>query len=265
MLNTMAATPSIADIAAITRSNNNDGFGDGGWWAWILLAMFFGWGGYGNGGWGGNSGGTSSEVQRGFDTSTIVTKLDGITNGISNLGYDQLSQMNGIQNTVMQTGWNLQQAINSDTIANMQNTNALATQLSNCCCENKQQIAELKYDMATSDCSIKTLISQLVTQLQYGQQQGLRDLMDLINNKFCALEMSQKDQLITQLTQQLNNCGRDGALQALYNQLVNTLRPQAMPAYPASNPNGMGNWAPQAIAGTGANGWSTNTCSCCGY
>ena len=24
---------SLADIAAVTRNNNNDGFGDGGWWA----------------------------------------------------------------------------------------------------------------------------------------------------------------------------------------------------------------------------------------
>lgn len=46
-----ANSPSLADIAAVTGNNrNNDGmFGGDGWWAIIIFALIFGWGGFGNG------------------------------------------------------------------------------------------------------------------------------------------------------------------------------------------------------------------------
>lgn len=42
------SSPSLADIAAVTGGNRNDGaWGDGGWWVLIILfALFGGWGGY---------------------------------------------------------------------------------------------------------------------------------------------------------------------------------------------------------------------------
>ena len=47
---------SVADIAAVTRDNDNDGFGgNNGWWLLIILFALFGWGGNGYG-WGGNQG-----------------------------------------------------------------------------------------------------------------------------------------------------------------------------------------------------------------
>lgn len=43
------ASPSLADIAAVTgNGRNNDGmWGGDGWWAIIIFAMIFGWGGFG--------------------------------------------------------------------------------------------------------------------------------------------------------------------------------------------------------------------------
>lgn len=77
---------SLADIAAVTGNNrNNDGmWGDGAWW--IVILLIFGWGN-GFGGWGnGNGGGalqgyaTQADIQRGFDNSAVISKLDGISN-----------------------------------------------------------------------------------------------------------------------------------------------------------------------------------------
>ena len=52
------ASLSLADIAAVTgNGRNNDGmWGGDGWWAIIIFAMIFGWGGFGGNGWGGNGG-----------------------------------------------------------------------------------------------------------------------------------------------------------------------------------------------------------------
>ena len=73
---------SLADIRAATGGDDMFG-GNSAWWILILffLAGNGGWGGFGNRGYGEHLA-TSADVQRGFDTQSILSKLDGITNGI---------------------------------------------------------------------------------------------------------------------------------------------------------------------------------------
>lgn len=210
--------------------NNNGGgfFGNEGLWAVIILAIIFGgmWGGngYGNGGNGGGGGtqflpyaiggsaaATQADIQRGFDTSNTFSKLEGINSGLCDGFYAMNTSMmngfHGVDNAICSLGNAMQGGFNATQMAMMQNQNALSTQIAQCCCDNRAALADLKYDMATSDCSIKTLVNQLAQQIMWGQQNGIRDLSDLINNRFCQLEMSQKDQTIADLRTQLAQCG----------------------------------------------------------
>lgn len=253
---------SLADIAAVTDNNrNNDGgFGNGmgGWWVLIILLALFGgfgngWGGRGNnnggettvvtvptpmGGFGyGGNGFAEAAVQRGFDNQAVITKLDGINAGICSLGYDQLAQMNGINNTVMQTGWGITQAINNDSVANMQNTNALSRQLADCCCENRAGLADIKYTMATDACAINTNVHQTGDAIINSQNAGFQMLNNTINDRFTRLEIAQKDQQIQDLQLQLNRCDRDSALQGMSSYIISNLNPPARPAYIVQNPN----------------------------
>lgn len=111
------AMPSLADIAAVTgNGRNNDGmWGGDGWWAIIIFAMIFGWGGFGGNGWGGNGGMgatasayTDSAIQRGFDTQAIIGKLDGITNGLCDGFYAQntavMNGFHGVDNAICNLG-----------------------------------------------------------------------------------------------------------------------------------------------------------------
>ena len=249
------AVPSLADIAAVTGNRNNDGFGDGNGW-WILVILFALMGGYGYGGFGGGFGGgagqgfydTNAALQRGFDTQAIISKLDGINGGICSLGYDQLAQMNGINTNVLQTGFGIQNAINNstfglersinaDTVANMQNTNALSRQLSDCCCENRAAIAQVRYDMSTDTCALRNEIHQTGDAIMQNQNNGFNMLNQTIQNGFTGLAMAQKDQQIAELTAKLNACDRDSALQGLGTYLINNLNPQAKPAWIVQNPN----------------------------
>lgn len=47
----MGSAPSLADIAAVTKDGNGDGWGNGNGW-WVLIILFAIFGGWGNG-WGG--------------------------------------------------------------------------------------------------------------------------------------------------------------------------------------------------------------------
>ncbi|WP_243022007.1 hypothetical protein [Clostridium sp. AF29-8BH] len=73
-------SPSLSDIAAVTgNGRNNDGmWGGDGWWAIIIFAMIFGWGGFGNGwgGFGGNGGAMQGyALKQIFSAGSIIRQL----------------------------------------------------------------------------------------------------------------------------------------------------------------------------------------------
>lgn len=165
--------PAVMNVEPTGGGCYNGGMnGFGGDWIWILVvfALLFGWG---NNGWGGNNGGgnggyavpymvgnsyTDASIQRGFDTQSIIGKLDGINNGLCDGFYavntSILNAQSGIQNSlcqgfngvntnIMQGNFGLQNAINSAAVANMQGQNALQAQLSQCLNRFKKAIKNL--------------------------------------------------------------------------------------------------------------------------
>lgn len=232
---------SLADIAAVTR-NNGDGFGGGdGWWALIIILALFGGFGENGGGLLGNRGGSSSttaaidaSLQRGFDTQTIISKLDGINSGICNLGYDQLAQMNTINQNVSTTGYGITNAIGQATVANMQQGNALSTQLAQCCCNIENLLAEANYNRATDTCAITTAINQAAQNIMMNCNNNYRQLHD----EQVALQMQGKDAQIAQLTAALNKCDTQAIANAAVQSAVCQLKaPTPEPAYIVPNPN----------------------------
>jgi hypothetical protein len=148
MFNTQNSGYSLADIAAATGSAN-DGFGYGGGAWWVILLFLFAFGGWGNGGFGNN--GTAGTVAYDFDISDLKSSIaangvntsngfynlntgllggladltTAVNSGISSIRSDICNQeLAGLQNTT-----SVLQAINADTVANMQNTFGLTTQL----------------------------------------------------------------------------------------------------------------------------------------
>jgi hypothetical protein len=244
-------SPSLADIAAVTGNNRDNGFlGGDGIWAIIVFAMIFGWGGFGNGwGNGGNGGATpfaagaltQADLQRGFDTQAIVGKLDGITNGICDGFYaannNMLTGFNGINTNIMQTGYGIQQAINADTIANMQNTNALQSQLANCCCETREAIQGVNYNMAQNTCALQNTMNTNTRDIIDSQNAGTRAILDyLCQEKISSLQAENNDLRIA-ASQDRQSALLTTAMSAQTQQIINSVNPQAVPAYVVPNPN----------------------------
>ena len=250
---------SLADIAAVTGNNrDNDGmWGNGAWW--IVILLIFGWGGFGGNGWGGNGAGngyTDAAIQRGFDNQAVLSKLDGINNGICSLGYDQLAQMNGINTNILQTGFGIQQAINADTVSGMQNTNAIQSTLTNmaaqnasCCCETQRQIergfADTNYNMATQACQTRQAIAD-----------STRQVIDFLTQDKIATLTAENNDLRRAASQDRQNALLTTAMTAQTSQILDAVRPTPVPAYPAASPCGLGNWSPQVLV----NGYNTGCC-----
>ena len=208
-----------------------------GWWVLIILfAIFGGWGG--NNGWGNNGNGgyaataaTQADIQRGFDTSAVTNKLNGLENGLCDGFYSMntavMSGTNTLQNAIQQAStanlqntYALQNAIQQDTVANMQNTNSISRQLADCCCENRAAIAQVRYDNATNTCAITTAINQLGQTIIQNDNANYRALHD----ELVAIQMANKDAKIAELTAMNNALNLAASQQAQNAYLVEQMK-----------------------------------------
>lgn len=212
-----ASAPSLADIAAVTGGKRDgDGWGDGnGWWVLIILFALFGWGGNGWGGRQGAAAATTTDLQSGFDTQSILNKLNGINNGICDGFYaTNTSLLTGVNNIV--------NAVQNSTVAGMQNTNALSTQLAECCCENRQGQADIRYAMATDTCAITTAINNAARDITDNANANYRAMHD----ELVAMRMEDKNDQILQLRTELQQKDLAASQCAQNAYLIQQLRPE---------------------------------------
>lgn len=252
------ATPSIADIAAVTDGNGrNGGWGYGeGWWVIIILLALFG--GFGRGGAWGNSGGagcdgacaTVGDVERGFNNQSTQQRFNGLDQGLCQLGYDNLAQTTQLQQAVMQGNFGLQQAINNQTIAQLQDTNSVSRQLADCCCETREAIQGVNYNMAQGFANQGFQLQQCCCDLTNTMNANTQTIINQLN----AYRMEDKNETIAELRSQVQalNLAQSQANQNQY--LVNQLRPCPTPAYITCNP-----WSGQPYGSCA----SYNTGCCC--
>ena len=172
--------------------------------------------------------GVNNNLLSGFAgiTETVNGNARNLQSDISNLG------INAMQNT-----FGITQAINADTIANMQNTNALSQQLNNmaatnahCCCENKNLItssfADLNYNLASQACQNRQVVNEGVRDIIDNTNASMRSILDfLVQDKIETLT-AENATLKGQISQNLQNA-----------YLIDQLSSKApIPAYVVQNP-----------------------------
>lgn len=175
-----ASKASGIDPGLLALLNNGGGFGNNGYWIWILF-MWMIWGGNGNwgNGFGGNNGLLSNQL---FNTEGRDMLLQAI-NGRA----DALGQLANITHTSVETVkdgiFALQNAINQTSnqvgMSGLQTINAIqagdaniAQQICSCCCENRLAIANqtnaIQASMAANHAAatLQAANNQAATQLQ---------------------------------------------------------------------------------------------------
>ena len=220
-------SPSVADIAAVTGNNGGfGGWGDG-WWAIIILFALFG--GWGRGGLFGGNGGcgcdsacaTVGDIERGFNQQTTNQQFQGLTNGLSQLGYTDLQQFSNLSNGLCQLGYQ-----------NQISASGIQAQIADCCCENRLATANLSAAIAADTCSVTTAIANAARDITDNQNANYRALHDEIVANRMEVKNAQF-QALQSLVQALN-LAQSQANQNTY--LISQLRPTPVPAYTVANP-----------------------------
>ena len=218
-------------------SNGNGGSGFGNWGdSWVLIILFaliFGWGN-GGGGFigGGGRGGAADNYVLSSDFAMAERKLDGIANGLCDGFYTQAQLVNGVQANIAAQGYqngqlanSLENAIQGATNQLVTGQTAIQTQMAQCCCENKQAIADLKYTMATDSCATRQAITDASRDIIDNQNANYRSLMDyFVQDRMAALQAENQSLRLAQS-------------QAAQNQyLISALRPTPVPAFSVPAP-----------------------------
>ena len=216
---------SASDIALLNGNgrNNGDGFGDGnGWWIILFFLCMFGWGGRGFGGFGGFGGGSGSAVD-GYvltsDFANIERKIDGVNTGLCDGFYTQAQLVNGVNMNIMQ------------------GNNAIQSQLAQCCCDIREGISGINYNLATQACGIGRQIESGFAQTNYNMAaQNCQTLqaIDKVGDRVIDYLANEKMQTLRDENQALRLAASQ---QAQNNYLIDQLGQKCpIPAYITCNP-----------------------------
>lgn len=226
---------------APANTGNGNGFGwggDGAWWI-VLFLIFAAFGGWGNGfGFGGGGNGVMDGYVLTSDFANVERKIDSVNQGLCDGFYQQAQLINGT-NMAMANGFGQAELSRSNQqAALMQQLTAMQMQAAECCCNQRADTAQLRYDMATQGCDTRNTI-----------QTATRDIIDNANsNSRAILDFLTQSKL--QDLQSANQELRLAASQAAQNNyLISQLRPTPIPAYQSCNP-----WAAGTYNGCGGCG-----------
>jgi len=261
----MAITNGNSDIVMPVSPLGGGGFGGGfggDWGSLIVLFLICAcFGGFGFGGFGGGAGAegtfpwllaanqnTGSLVTSGFDHAATQAQLGDIQSAIT--GGFASAEVAGCNRAMdaMQTAYNNQIATMNQTFANQQALNAqlggIEMQLQNCCCENRANIADLKYTVATEACADRQAVNEALRDVIASNTANTQKILDQMYQD----RLSDKNDQILALQNQVNMLSLSASQTAQTAQLiadntaqtqyiVNRVAPYPIPAYTVANPN----------------------------
>lgn len=205
------------------------GFGGGDSWGWIILLLLFASGGFGFGG--------------GFDGGMYpwLNQADITTNGFQNLQTN--NAISSIQNSITSGFGDMQTALcggfagvtaavnngfaqteiadNARQMANMQQLFGVQSALQNCCCENRANVADLKYTVATENCADRAAIAEGLREVITNQTANTQRILDMM----CQDKIDAKNEKILELQNQINMATLAASQAAQTQQILSSLAP----------------------------------------
>lgn len=237
-------------VQPASSNSNGGGFGwgdNGALWLIVLFLFIFA-GGWGNGNGWGNNGGNGAGVVDGYvltsDFASIERKIENVNNGLCDGFYAQAQLVNGVQNAMQQGFMSAEISRANQQAAFMQQLFAMQMQQQNCCCETREAIQGVNYNMATQACDTRQTIQNGTRDIIENQNANARAVLDALT----AQRIEAKDAKIAEQNQQLfaaqlaaSQAAQNETLKAYMSGQLAYYNPRPVPAFPVPAPYQYGN------------------------
>ena len=227
----------VMDVGT-NNGNGNGMFGDNGAW-WVIIFLIFAFMGWGNrcNGFGGNNGSVADNYVLASDFATIQRQLsdgfgdltaqsryiqNGLCDGFYAMNTSLLNGFAGVNNAIMTNGYETRNAINN-----------VSSQLASCCCDIREGIQGVNYNLATNTCALQNTMNM-----------NTRDIVDAVNANYRALHdeivanrIEDKNAQITAQQNEINALRLKASQEAQNAYLISQLGPKCPePAYVVNGP-----------------------------
>ena len=227
----MADNEFLTGYLSAQGENRGGLFGGEGIWGFLIFAMLVG--GIGNGGWGWGGGGgagiqgmvTRADINEGFALNNITGGITAIQQGIADSTY-------ALNNTLMNGFHGVDRGLCD-----------LSHQLSDCCCENRAAIAQVRYDMANQTRDV----------IEAGNA-NTRAILDFLTNDKIDQLRSENQALRFQASQTAQNAFITANQEAQTAELIRRIAPMPVPSYQVP--------APYPYCGNAQYGYGYGGCGC---
>lgn len=231
------ATMPVMPYGIMPYGNGGDGIfgGNGnGWFAFLIIAMMFGWGGngFGRNGLNGVTGGEVLADQFALQDlkngqRQIDSGIRGLERGICDTGFL-------VQNQGSQT----REALAGSTFALKDGITDLGARMDNCCCQTKMEIMQNRFDASKGFCDVITAGNLNTRDILESNNANTQRILDMMTQNELQRLREQNNALTLQVSQS-----------AQTQAIVGALKPNPIPAYPVLSPyesafsgfNGFGN------------------------
>lgn len=273
--------------ALMNGKNNQDAFGGAScWWIWVII-LFFLFGGRGFGQAGMN--GIPSELNNDAGRQLLMQAIQGNRSALDQIASSLNCSTTQLQNAIFSVQGSIDKVAGQVGMTSQSVINAvqqlgceIGNQISNCCCNLTSLINQ-------STCQTQGMITQqgfdnrlgileqtnvLQNNLNNGFERNREQATSqynilaakidaqtqIINDKFCQLEMREKQNQIDQLREEKAALTSSALMQQQTQNIVNHLRPTPVPSYPSCSPYQSYTWG-QMFGGGCCN---NNNNGCCG-
>lgn len=121
--------------------------------------------------------------------------------------------------------------------SNLQRNNALQSQLANCCCETREAIQGVNYNMATNTCALQNTMNTNTRDIIESQNAGTRAILDYLCNEKISTLQAENNDLRRAASQDRQSALLTTQMAAQTQQIINAVNPAPIPAYQVPNPN----------------------------
>lgn len=205
----------------------------------------------------------ASQLNTDTNTSLLMQAIQGNKDAISSLSNTLSCDINAVQTALNTINTSVSQIACDTKLASCEVINAitsgnanLASQLANCCCQTQRSIDSVNLNLTQMSADNKLSICQQTNTLQNAITGGFNNLLtdntnkfnvigakidaqtQMINDKFCQLEMREMQNKIDTLRAEKSALELGLSQSAQTANIVNQLRPCPVPAYLTCNPFG---------------------------